>query len=124
MKKLLRRGTYLRLLPLIPQLPNVTRLGWRLFRDHRVPTLLKSMVILTLLYVVSPVDAIPDLFLPGIGYIDDVTLLLLAGYCFIRWSPADVVAEHVKAIGGRFQSTFQRWWSGLPFASSRLSPLV
>ena len=124
MKKLLRGGLYLRLLPWLPQLPNLARLGWRLFRDRRVPNYLKSMVILALLYAVSPLDIIPDLFVPGIGYIDDVTLLLLMAYSFIRWSPADVVAEHVRAMGGRFQRTFQQWWSGLPSTSSRVSPLM
>ena len=122
MNKLIRKGLYLRLLPWLPQLPRFVRLGWRLFKDRRVPNYLKSMVILALLYAVSPIDIIPDLFVPGIGYLDDVTLLLLTGYSFIRWSPADVVAEHVRAMGERFQNAFQQWWSGLPTASSRFSP--
>ena len=108
-RTLMRRSTYLRLLPLIPQLPNFFRLGWRLFRDHRVPTRLKILVVLTLLYWVSPFDIIPDAFLPGIGYVDDVTLLVLMGYYFIRWSPQEVVAEHVAAMGGSFRRKFQGW---------------
>jgi uncharacterized membrane protein YkvA (DUF1232 family) len=103
---LLRSGTYFRLLPFVPQLPNFFRLGWRLFRDQRVPIRLKSLMVLTLLYIVSPFDVIPDAFLPGIGYVDDVTLLLLMGYYFIRWSPQEVVAEHVAAIGGSFRRKF------------------
>ena len=124
MNKLLRSGLYLRLLPWLPQLPSVVRLGWRLFRDRRVPNYLKSMVILALLYAVSPLDIIPDFFVPGIGYLDDVTVLLLMAYSFIRLSPADVVAEHVGTMGGRFQRTFQRWLSGLSSASSPFPPLV
>src|ERR687895_1746251 len=92
MKKLLRGGTYLRLL-----------------RDSRVPVVLKSMVVLAFLYSISPFDVIPDFFFPGVGYVDDATLLLLMGYYFIRWSPQEVVTEHVTAIGGSFQRTFQRW---------------
>jgi uncharacterized membrane protein YkvA (DUF1232 family) len=123
MKKLWRRGVYLRLLPLIPQLPNFVRLGWRLLRDHRVPVSLKVMIVLTLLYSVSPFDVIPDFFLPGIGYIDDATLLLLIGYYFIRWSPQQVVAEHVEAIGGNFRRKFYRRWSSIRVPPSHSLPL-
>jgi uncharacterized membrane protein YkvA (DUF1232 family) len=123
-KKLLRGGTYLRLLPLLPQLPNVIRLGWRLLRDSRVPVILKSMVVLTLLYSLSPFDVIPDFFFPGVGYIDDATLLLLMGYYFIRWSPQEVVTEHVTAMGGGFPRTFQRWWSRFHLRSSRIASLL
>jgi uncharacterized membrane protein YkvA (DUF1232 family) len=120
MKKLLRGRTYLRILPLLPQLPNFLRLGWRLFRDSRVPVVLKGMAVLTLLYSISPFDVIPDLFFPGVGFIDDATLLLLMGYCFIRWSPREVVTEHVTAIGGSFQRTFQRWRPRFDLRSSRI----
>lgn len=121
MKKLLRGGTYLRILPLLPQLPNYIRLGWRLFRDSRVPVVLKSMVVLALLYSISPFDVIPDFFFPGVGYVDDATLLLLMGYYFIRWSPQDVVTEHVTAIGGNFQRIFQRSRPPSDLRSSRAS---
>jgi uncharacterized membrane protein YkvA (DUF1232 family) len=123
MKKLLRGRTYLRLLPLIPQLPNFVRLGWRLLRDSRVPVVLKSMVVLTLLYSISPFDVIPDVFFPGVGYVDDATLLLLMGYYFIRWSPQEAVTEHVTAIGGSFQRTFQRWRPRVDLRPSRMSSL-
>jgi uncharacterized membrane protein YkvA (DUF1232 family) len=124
MRKLLSRGTFLRWLPLIPQLPNFFRLGWRLLRDHRVPVRLKSMVILALLYMVSPLDIIPDFFFPGIGYVDDATLLLLINYYFIRWSPQPVVDEHVAAIGGSFQRRFHQWVSRTHFPTSRVPPLL
>jgi uncharacterized membrane protein YkvA (DUF1232 family) len=103
-----RVGTWLRLLRLLPHLPNLVRLGWRLFRDRRVPVYLKGMVVAALLYVVSPVDLVPDLLSPFLGSVDDVTLLLLAGYGFLRWSPQAVVAEHVAAIGGKFRERCQR----------------
>jgi uncharacterized membrane protein YkvA (DUF1232 family) len=110
-RKLIRGGTYLRILPLIPQLPNFVRLGWRLLRDHRVPLRLKGMAVLGLLYAFSPFDILPDFLLPGVGYVDDVTLLLLIGYYLIRWSPQEVVEEHVAAMGGSFAHKFQQWWS-------------
>jgi len=44
-------------------LPNFARLYWRLFRDRRVPILPKALLVLTLVYVVSPLDLVPD-FVP------------------------------------------------------------
>ena len=120
MKKLLRSGIYLRLWRLLPHLPNFVRLGWRLFRDRRVPAILKSMVVLTLLYIASPFDVVPDFFFPGVGYLDDMTLLFLVGYYFIQWSPQEVVAEHLSAMGGNFQRAFQQWWSRIRVPPARM----
>jgi uncharacterized membrane protein YkvA (DUF1232 family) len=98
MRTLLRMKNYGRLLGLIPQLPNVGRLCWRLWRDRRVPRYLKGMVVVTLLYVLSPVDLIPGFLVPVLGQLDDVTLVLLASYLFIRWSPLEVVHEHLSSL--------------------------
>jgi uncharacterized membrane protein YkvA (DUF1232 family) len=99
-----RIATYLGLLRLIPQLPDTVRLCWRLWRDRRVPVYLKGMLSAALLYIVSPLDLMPEMLLPVVGYVDDVTLLLLAGYYFMRWSPPEIVAEHVAAIASRHRS--------------------
>jgi uncharacterized membrane protein YkvA (DUF1232 family) len=98
MRTFLRLSTLLNLLRAIPHLPKAVRLCWRLLRDRRVPFYLKAMVIGTLVYVFSPIDFIPAVIFPVVGYVDDLTLLALAGYYFIRWSPPDVVAEHLTAI--------------------------
>jgi hypothetical protein len=78
-------------------------LAIRLYRDPRVPALLKSIVpAFTALYVLSPVDLIPD-FLLGLGQVDDVGILglaLLVGLKLIRrLAPADVVAAHLDEMG-------------------------
>ena len=98
MRTWLRVRAYLSFLRAIPHLPKMISLCWRLLRDRRVPLYLKSMVIGALLYVVSPLDLLPGALLPVIGYVDDITLLALAGYYFIRWSPPEVVAEHLAAM--------------------------
>lgn len=36
-------------------------------------------VVLTLIYIVSPIDFVPD-FLPGIGQLDDLAALLFGGW--------------------------------------------
>jgi uncharacterized membrane protein YkvA (DUF1232 family) len=96
------------LLRLLPHLANFARLFWRLFRDPRVPLYLKGMVLMAFLYVLSPFDFVPD-FLPIVGQVDDLALLILAVYYFIRWSPRDIVGEHVAAIDEEFRARFQRW---------------
>lgn len=49
---------------------------FRMARDpqYRFPAKTKMLVVLSLVYLVSPVDLIPD-FLPIIGFADDVALL-------------------------------------------------
>ena len=59
-------------------LPNFVILLKRLVGDPRVPR--KSKLILggTILYLVSPIDIVPD-FVPGLGQLDDVVVALLIG---------------------------------------------
>lgn len=74
------------------------KLGWRLFFDSRVPLWLKLIPSLALLYILSPLDLIPDFTLPVIGYVDDTVLFLFSLYLFIRLAPRLVVQEHLQAI--------------------------
>ena len=54
------------------------RLAWRLLRDKRVTSLKYAIPLLLLAYLLSPVDAIPDLLL-GIGQTDDLGVAVAAG---------------------------------------------
>jgi uncharacterized membrane protein YkvA (DUF1232 family) len=111
MKMPLHIKNYRNILGFILQLPNLLRLCWRLWHDQRVSKYLKAMVIAVLLYVLSPVDLIPEFFLPLVGQLDDVTLLLLASYLLIRWSPQDVVSEHTASISTHFGRRLKPWLS-------------
>jgi uncharacterized membrane protein YkvA (DUF1232 family) len=53
------------------------RLLWRLSRDHRVPWYAKAVAGGALVYVLSPLDVIPDV-IPGVGRLDDLYLLVRA----------------------------------------------
>lgn len=109
MRNFLRSGTsLLHLWRMLPHLPNFVRLVWRLFQDYRVPWYLKGMLVAALCYFLLPFDFLVDFF-PLIGQFDDITILLLAGYFFIRWSPKEVVAEHVSVIDRDFRAKFQQW---------------
>ncbi len=48
---------------------------WYIMKDHRTPPWAKSIVVAALVYLVSPMDAIPDIT-PIIGYSDDLGVLL------------------------------------------------
>jgi uncharacterized membrane protein YkvA (DUF1232 family) len=73
------------------------RLAIRLLRDPRVPILAKAVPLLGALYLVSPLDVIPD-FLPLLGQVDDLSLVLVALAMFLRLCPAAPVAFHRAAI--------------------------
>jgi uncharacterized membrane protein YkvA (DUF1232 family) len=75
------------------------RLAFRLLRDERVPTATKLIIPATLLYLISPVDLIPDL-IPVVGQVDDVMILLLGVVAFIKLCPAWLVAEHEGSDAG------------------------
>ncbi len=73
------------------------RLVWRLLKDSRVPTFPKLIIPAALLYILSPIDLIPDLML-GLGQIDDVAIFFLSISLFIEMCPSAIVAEHRAAL--------------------------
>lgn len=75
------------------------RLVWRLLNDARVASWVKIAIpLVVLFYFVAPVDFIPD-FIPGLGQLDDLGVLLIGMSLVIRFSPAYVVDEHKMALG-------------------------
>jgi uncharacterized membrane protein YkvA (DUF1232 family) len=85
-------------LRVLAHLPEFARLYWRLFHDRRVPLLAKAVLVAALGYFVWPFDLIPDLLVPVIGEIDDLGVVLLGLWTFVRLCPPAIVAEHVSAI--------------------------
>lgn len=77
-------------------------LTWRLFWDGRVGIGPKLIPVAGLVYLVSPVDLLPELFmgpLAPLGVLDDVGIIMLALNWFIQVSPPDVVKEHMRELG-------------------------
>ncbi|HEX3244726.1 MAG TPA: DUF1232 domain-containing protein [Chloroflexota bacterium] len=75
------------------------QLAWHLFRDPRVPTLAKFIPAITLLYVLSPIDLIPD-WIPIIGGVDDIAMVTGAITLFIRVCNPEIVDEIMDRIEG------------------------
>ncbi len=76
---------------------NRLRLVVRLLRDPRVPFYLKGIPFLSLVYIVMPIDLIPDV-IPALGQLDDLGVFAVALEAFILLSPKHVVAEHMADI--------------------------
>lgn len=80
-------------------------LAWRLLRDPRVAPRLKLVApVIAVVYLLSPIDLVPD-FLLGLGQLDDVGVLALAVMIVTRLLPhlADpaVLREHLGAMDRR-----------------------
>ena len=87
----------LRYIPLI--LPAI-RLAWALLLDRRVGAPIKLLPIMAAIYVVSPLDVLPDI-IPLVGWMDD---LIVAGgllLLFFVLAPRGVVLEHLRGTGVR-----------------------
>ncbi|NLE44638.1 MAG: DUF1232 domain-containing protein [Chloroflexi bacterium] len=74
------------------------RLAWRLFWDNRVPFWTKLIPMVTLVYLLSPIDLIPDLAL-GLGQLDDLAAAMIGLMIFIDSVPAELRREHLRALG-------------------------
>jgi len=76
------------------------RLLWRLLNDPRVPAWVKTIPLVALLYLIFPIDLIPDPAL-GLGQLDDLAIILLGLKLFRDFSPPAVVREHEDEILGK-----------------------
>lgn len=65
--------------------------GFRLLlKDKDIPFYKKVLVVLTAIYVISPIEMVPDFILP-IGYIDDIILVT-----FIIFLLKDDIKRYIK----------------------------
>jgi uncharacterized membrane protein YkvA (DUF1232 family) len=85
---------------LIAYLLRNIRLAWNLLLDSRVPLLTKLIIPgLMGLYILSPIDIIPDALL-GLGQLDDLAVFVLSVKLFIELSPREIVQEHLRSLTG------------------------
>jgi uncharacterized membrane protein YkvA (DUF1232 family) len=77
----------------IREIPNYLKLAWGLLRDGRVSKADKLLVAGAVLYVLNPLDFIPDI-VPFMGQVDDVFLIVLAVQRMISRAGREVVEDH------------------------------
>jgi uncharacterized membrane protein YkvA (DUF1232 family) len=75
------------------------RLAWRLLIDERVPLWAKTIVPATLIYLISPIDFVPDVAL-GLGQLDDLAALVVGLKLFVDLCPPNLVREHMQNLLG------------------------
>jgi uncharacterized membrane protein YkvA (DUF1232 family) len=63
--------------------------------DKQVPMRVKFIPVLLAVYLANPIDLIPD-FIPVLGYLDDVAIVVIALAIMIRLTPNDVVLDLVN----------------------------
>lgn len=73
------------------------RLAWALLRDRRVPIWLRGLVPAVIVYLATPIDIIPD-FVPVLGHLDDIVVLLVAGGLLARFVPRPVLEDHIARL--------------------------
>lgn len=79
-------------------LPNMVKLLGRLLKDTRVPTAEKALFLGAIVYFVTPVDLIPDIF-PFIGQVDDIYLIALTLLRLVSKTDERIVREHWSGGG-------------------------
>jgi uncharacterized membrane protein YkvA (DUF1232 family) len=77
----------------VSEIPNFLRLLYGLITDRRVAGIDKLVVAGAVAYILMPLDIIPD-FIPFLGEVDDVFLLILAIQRLISNAGRAVVADH------------------------------
>lgn len=82
-------------------LPDVGRLLYDVSRDDRVPFPAKVKSGAAAAYVLSPVDVIPD-FIPGLGQMDDIAIVVWAVRNLFRSAGYDVLKELWKGTDDGF----------------------
>jgi len=65
------------------------------YQDPRMPLAAKIVVLITLGYLLSPIDLIPD-FIPVIGYLDDLLIVPALIALSLRLIPGDIMENARK----------------------------
>jgi len=79
-------------------LPNMIRLCGNLLIDNRVPLTEKALFGAAVVYAISPIDFIPDVF-PFIGQVDDIYLIALTLLRLLNYTDEAIIRQHWKGGG-------------------------
>jgi uncharacterized membrane protein YkvA (DUF1232 family) len=66
-----------------------------LFTDPRIPLVTRIVAVALVVYLASPIDLIPD-FIPIIGLIDDLLIVMIGAGFILRTIPRSLIEEHVE----------------------------
>ena len=87
----------------VREIPHYLRLLWGMARDSRGDVVDKLLVLGAAAYIISPLDVIPD-FIPFLGQVDDLYLLVLALQRMVSRAGQDVLEDHWTGSPGSLSS--------------------
>jgi uncharacterized membrane protein YkvA (DUF1232 family) len=115
-------GSWLDKPGLLRTLLTEARVAARLLRDPSVPGLVKAVPAAAAVYLIWPLDILPDIF-PFIGQLDDLGVVLAAVQAFIHFCPDPVASFHRAAVtAGRRYSPMPRAGDGFIDTDFRSDP--
>jgi uncharacterized membrane protein YkvA (DUF1232 family) len=82
------------LAPYLLLAPDLFVLLARLIKDPRVPAKSKSIVLLAVVYYITPLDIIPELLIGPIGFMDDIILSVIALNKILGDVDESIINEH------------------------------
>ncbi|MGH2593488.1 MAG: YkvA family protein, partial [Anaerolineae bacterium] len=65
-----------------------------LMRDRRVPIWMRAIPILGIVYLLSPIELLPDVALFPFGILDDLVVILICLTIFMTIVPRAIVDDH------------------------------
>lgn len=92
------------LMSMVRDVPAFLKLLGRLARDPRVSKVDKAIVAATVVYLVSPVDLIPDWVVPVVGQVEDLALLALALSRLVNNAGIGVLLDHWDGDPGSLEA--------------------
>lgn len=98
-----RRGMKRSIMHVITRIPSYLRMLVGLVGDRRVSRLDRFLVVGALVYIVSPLDFIPDV-IPFLGQVDDIFLLMTALQRMVDRAGVDVLLDHWRGDPDELES--------------------
>jgi len=80
--------------------------------DPRIPWYAKAIIVLTVVYALSPIDLIPD-FIPFLGYLDDLIIIPAGIALAIYLMPKEVWEEYRERAKAGFADIKLDSWEGV-----------
>ncbi|GMO46119.1 MAG: YkvA family protein [Termitinemataceae bacterium] len=84
------------------------------YRKKNVPIIAKLIIIVTVVYALSPIDLIPD-FIPILGYLDDLIILPALITFAIKLIPSEMLIECREEAKDLWKNGKpKKWYYGIP----------
>lgn len=74
-------------------IPDILRLVRRLAADPALPRGIRVRLVLLLVYLILPIDLVPD-FIPVLGHVDDVVAVVIVLRSVVRAAGPEALAHH------------------------------